>query len=327
MRNKTLMKLVLFAFLIGAGLIGYSQKNISPMAVLEQPKIIQENYKYMQVYFCETDDCGKIQADLIKNTENPDCAFYDIDLENMVSELSKKNYRLVTNDHSKISLEHKFDTNKALMHDKFCIYSNNTFSSGSFNPKEASLFKDYNNLIVIQSDYLSQNYRDEFEELFSGIFGSGAKVRYPKVQYGDILIENYFCPEDSCQKHVLEQMDKANSSIYGLLFSFTDSYIAEKLVEKKNLDIKLVVEKQRMNMQYEKYKFLKENGINIKTDSNPYLLHDKVWIIDRKIVITGSYNPTASGNTKNDENILIIHSSELAEKLLKRFDSIYSSAN
>ena len=163
--------------------------------------------------------------------------------------------------------------------------------------------------------------------MWSGKFGKGSQVKYPKIQYGDILIENYFCPEDQCQKHVLEQLINAQNSIYFLLFDLTDKTLASKLIEKKNLDVRGVVEKQRVTMQYHQYNYLKQNGVNVKVDSNKYLLHDKTWIIDNETVIIGSYNPTGAGNTKNDENILIIHSPELAKIFLKRFDSIYSSAN
>lgn len=40
--------------------------------------------------------------------------------------------------------------------------------------------------------------------------------------------------------------------------------------------------------------------------------HNKVIIIDGKIVITGSYNFSQAAETKNAENILIIHSPKLA---------------
>ena len=53
--------------------------------------------------------------------------------------------------------------------------------------------------------------------------------------------------------------------------------------------------------------------MNIKFDNNkPGKMHHKVFIIDNKTVITGSYNPTKNGNENNDENILIIYSEELA---------------
>jgi len=111
-----------------------------------------------------------------------------------------------------------------------------------------------------------------------------------------------------------------------LLFSFTSQNVADKLIERYNAGFLVsgVVEKQRVNMQYEKARFLKENGISVKADTNKYLLHDKVFIINNEILVLGSYNPTSAGNTKNDENLLIIYNKELANKMGSRFNEIYS---
>ena len=48
-------------------------------------------------------------------------------------------------------------------------------------------------------------------------------------------------------------------------------------------------------------------------------MHHKVCIIDEKIVVTGSFNPTGSGDYRNDENILIIHNEEIAKRFVEEF--------
>ena len=55
-------------------------------------------------------------------------------------------------------------------------------------------------------------------------------------------------------------------------------------------------------------------------------MHHKVIIIDDSIVITGSYNFTANAETQNDENILVIHSPDIAADYLKEFEKIYDQA-
>lgn len=55
-------------------------------------------------------------------------------------------------------------------------------------------------------------------------------------------------------------------------------------------------------------------------------MHHKVFIIDGKTVVTGSFNPTAGGNTRNDENILIIEDEEIAELFLEEFDKVRKEA-
>jgi phosphatidylserine/phosphatidylglycerophosphate/cardiolipin synthase-like enzyme len=110
-----------------------------------------------------------------------------------------------------------------------------------------------------------------------------------------------------------------------MVFSFTDFDIANKLVEKskKELDVRGVLESKRVNMQYNQYRNLAPY-IEITKDTNQYTMHHKVFIIDNQTVITGSYNPTKAGNTKNDENILIIHNKNIAEKYLEEFENLFN---
>lgn len=323
MKTKNLLKIAFLCLLVGSFLISANKESFTGNFISEPP--VKEDYKNISLYFCEKDDCSLIIKENIDNSNKVDCAFYDLDLENIINSMIKKHYRLVVDDGSKVSIPHREDNNNQLMHNKFCVLDKKIIG-GSFNPKKTSLFKDYNNLIVIESDYLTKNYEAEFEELWNNS-RPGNKVKYPLIDYGNTRIENYFCPEDACKDHLLNVLNNANEIDF-LLFSFTDKDILSKLVERytSGAIVKGVVEKQRINMQYELGKELRLNGIDVKTDSNPYLLHDKTWIINNETIIIGSYNPTSAGNKKNDENILIIHNKELAEKMKLRFEDIYSKA-
>jgi phosphatidylserine/phosphatidylglycerophosphate/cardiolipin synthase-like enzyme len=55
-------------------------------------------------------------------------------------------------------------------------------------------------------------------------------------------------------------------------------------------------------------------------------MHHKVIILDGSIVITGSYNFSASAAEKNDENVLIIHSPEIAATYLEEFERVVQQA-
>ena len=108
-----------------------------------------------------------------------------------------------------------------------------------------------------------------------------------------------------------------------MTFSFTDRDIAQLLERKsKYIDVKGLMEAQRITMEYNQYKTF---TFKVYLDKNPKLLHHKVFIIDEKIVILGSYNPTKAANTINDENILIIHDEKIAKLYLNEFSSLIES--
>jgi phosphatidylserine/phosphatidylglycerophosphate/cardiolipin synthase-like enzyme len=64
----------------------------------------------------------------------------------------------------------------------------------------------------------------------------------------------------------------------------------------------------------------------VRLDGNPKSMHHKVIIIDGQIVVTGSYNFSKSAKTRNDENTLILHNSEIAKLYLDEFERVWEIA-
>jgi len=283
-----------------------------------------------EVYFCPEDSCEEQLVNLINNAEKSvHCAFYDLDLDLVINELKEKNVdiKLVIDESNAEEAKglNYVDNGRAkgLMHNKFCVIDDKIISTGSFNPTEKGNSYNNNNLIIISSKYLAENYENEFNELWNKKFGSGEKVKYPVILFNNKKIENYFCPEDSCSEHVIDNLAEAKNEIYFMTFSFTHDEIGRILIDKHNegLKIKGIFEKFGRS-KYSEYYTLEENGVDVRWDEYSYFVHHKVFIIDNKTVITGSFNPTKSGDEKNDENLLIIHDEKIAREYLNEFERI-----
>ena len=295
---------------------------------------LKEYKNIPKVFFCPQDDCeGELFKVINSAKESVHCAFYDFDLERSVNLLDKKSktidIKLVVDDGNFYHVEHlkfaKKDTSSGLMHDKFCIIDDKIVLTGSLNPTENGAYKNNNNLIIIESFYLVKNYEDEFKELWNSEFRKGNKVIYPEFYLNNKKIENYFCPEDNCAYYVAEEIKKAKNSIYFMTFSFTNRRIATAIVLKhyEGLDIKGVFEARQVS-KYSRFNLLEYQGIDVKRDNNKANMHHKVFIIDNKTVITGSFNPTAGADTRNDENILVIHDKAIANLFLQEFERVYN---
>lgn len=290
----------------------------------------------IQVYFCPQDDCeGALVSFLQSAQKSIDCALYEINLPGVQETLLQKSnempVRVVTDSDYLHKFNHSFvKTDKfGLMHNKFCIVDGEKISTGSMNPTVNDAHKNNNNLLLIHSPVLAQNYEEEFEEMWNGTFKKGKPVRIPKVTIGTIDVENYFCPEDHCADQVKEELEKAIISIYFMTFSFTHDGIAHEILLKKldDLDIKGVMEVKQIS-EYSEFKVLEYQlgSERVKKDGNKYNLHHKVFIIDNACVITGSFNPTEGGDTRNDENLLIICDEKIAQKFKEEFDRVWEEA-
>jgi phosphatidylserine/phosphatidylglycerophosphate/cardiolipin synthase-like enzyme len=52
----------------------------------------------------------------------------------------------------------------------------------------------------------------------------------------------------------------------------------------------------------------------LRFDGEHAIAHNKVMVIDQRIVVTGSFNFTNSADTRNAENLLVLESPSLAAR-------------
>lgn len=309
---------------------------ISSCTIQEQKQLIGNIIKEIQIIetgpeptivFCPKENCTKTFLDLIQESDEIKCVLYDLDIPVIIDALVDKNAEVYLEEDNKLD-EFNYGYSYALMHNKFCIFDEKKIMTGSFNPTFNGANRNNNNIIIIESKTLVNNYLSEFNEIKNNIFGKGKINLHSKIIYNNYSIQNYFCPEDNCQKHVLKELDDAKESIRFMTFSFTDTVIADKLIEKQEqgIEIEGIMESKRTTMQYNRYNQLTQNGVLVHKDNNKYNLHHKVFIIDNETVITGSYNPTKSGNERNDENILIIKNKDIARQYLEEFSTLHSKS-
>jgi phosphatidylserine/phosphatidylglycerophosphate/cardiolipin synthase-like enzyme len=205
-------------------------------------------------------------------------------------------------------------TRGAQMHDKFVVIDQTYVWTGSTNLTHNGIYKQNNNAILIQSSKLAQNYTTEFEELFKGEFGktSPNNTPNPDININGTEIETIFESEGDVPRRLSELIANANSVRF-LAFSFTDSMdwsdasgdhsVMDQLISEyqSGLDVKGIIEVT--SRQYVEPMVCAE--MDVQQDGNPEgFMHDKVFIIDGSIVVTGSFNFSASAANSNDENVL-----------------------
>ncbi len=283
------------------------------------------------VKFCPEEDCEKMLVDLINSAQNScHCAFYDLNLESIIDAMNKTSkkadVKLVMDNENYINFSFsKKDGTYGLMHNKFCIIDGRIVFTGSMNPTVRDSKTNNNNIIIINSEKIAEQYDKEFQELWNGQFGKGKKEG--KTFYiNNKKIDVFFCPDDWCANKVIYTLNEAKKSVYFMTFSFTHDKIADVLIKKKKegLDVKGIIEKSQNNA-YCEYNRLKNNSIGVIWDKNKANMHHKVFIIDESVVITGSFNPTMNADTRNDENLLVIYDSEIAKKYLNEFNKLYNA--
>lgn len=292
--------------------------------------VIKEFGPKTEAYFCPRENCTAVLLNYFRASNKIDCAMYDLNVPELVNILKTKKARMVMDDAgAEKTLNPVIDSKYSQMHNKFCVLDNYTVITGSFNPTLGTGIRlNNNNVLIMHSKRIADVYEQEFNVLYSGIFSKYKnRIKRDNVFYlNDEKIEIYFCPEDWCANKVLDALDQAKSNIYFLIYSFTHEKIGDMLIKKKiqGIFVQGIMEKSQ-NSKYSQFKKLNSSGIDVMWDKNGGLLHHKVFIIDENTVITGSFNPSLNGDTSNDENLVIIHSPEIAKKYLEEYNFLHSS--
>ncbi|MDD5712065.1 MAG: phospholipase D family protein [Smithellaceae bacterium] len=129
-------------------------------------------------------------------------------------------------------------------------------------------------------------------------------------------VDVYFSPQGGCTEAIVRQIDQAREEVLVQAYSFSSAPIAQALLKahKRGVRVEIILDKSQRSQRYSSSTFFAHAGIPTYIDGRHAIAHDKVMIIDRAVVITGSFNFTKAAQEKNAENLLIGHSRELAEK-------------
>ncbi len=126
-------------------------------------------------------------------------------------------------------------------------------------------------------------------------------------------------PDDALATAIRGARFSVDAAIYHLnLWSIRNALIA---AHNAGVSVRVVAESD--NMDEIEIQELRDAGILIVEDHRESLMHNKFVVIDSYEVWTGSMNFTINGSYKNNNNLIQIRSSRLAENYISEFEEMY----
>jgi phosphatidylserine/phosphatidylglycerophosphate/cardiolipin synthase-like enzyme len=118
----------------------------------------------------------------------------------------------------------------------------------------------------------------------------------------------HFSPKGGCQDALVKEIKRARREILVQAYSFTADPITLSLVEakKRGVHVEIVLDRSNEVERHTELNVLLDHGLAPLIDANHPIAHNKVMIIDRKVVATGSFNFTNQAEHENAENLLLI---------------------
>jgi len=169
--------------------------------------------------------------------------------------------------------------------------------------------------------------KDEAKRIANEAASLRSRLKTLQSRANTTVLGIYFSPRGGCEAQIIWWINRANISIHVLIYSFTLDSISDALINAYNrgVDVKIVFERDQVT-KYSEYQKLKAAGVPVRNDTNPGLMHNKVMIIDGKIVLTGSFNWSVSAERRNNENLIVIRSIYVARVYEEELDKIWSNS-
>ena len=134
----------------------------------------------------------------------------------------------------------------------------------------------------------------------------------------------HFSPKGGCLDAVVRELQHARREVLVQAYSFTAEPIALALVEAKKRGVEVCILLDRSNEQesYSDLRILLDHGLAPLIDAHHPIAHNKVMVIDKRVVITGSFNFTNQAEAENAENLLVIKGHpELVQAYRQNFET------
>lgn len=152
------------------------------------------------------------------------------------------------------------------------------------------------------------------------------KCLLPKVE-AKTVEENrcYFSPGDDCENAIVSCIRNARHSVKICVFTISENVISEEIIaaKKRGVSVTIITDNDKINDKGSDIRWLATEGIRIKIDEASSHMHHKFCLIDKKTLLTGSYNWTKSAADRNQENLLVTQDPKMVKAYLSEFEKLW----
>lgn len=122
---------------------------------------------------------------------------------------------------------------------------------------------------------------------------------------------------------IIGEVEAARQEILVQAYSFSDADIAKALLNamKRGRTVEVILDRTNETAAYSSASFFNNMEIPLLIDDQHACAHNKIILIDKSIVLTGSYNFSRAANEKNAENLLVTKG---YDGLVKRYVDNYA---
>jgi len=176
---------------------------------------------------------------------------------------------------------------------------------------------------LVRSRLGARNDRRHVEWLEDIIRTLDASRAMPKTKR---LSEVWFSPGGGCGRRVAGLVDGARSTLEVCVFTITHDRISRSLhaAHQRGIKLRIISDDAKALDMGSDLPALAESGVPVAVDDSPAHMHHKFAIVDRRVVLTGSFNWTRSAAEQNQENLVVTDDPSLGRRFSREFERLWS---
>ena len=135
----------------------------------------------------------------------------------------------------------------------------------------------------------------------------------------------------SIPEKLIDRINKAQRTVHIASFEFDLAPVADALIaaHQRGVEVQWITDDEYgidadEDEEVELFARLEKAGVEVKHDDRGALMHNKFWIFDKGTVWTGSTNITVNGNFRNNNNVIVIESPQVAAMYEREFAEMWN---
>jgi phosphatidylserine/phosphatidylglycerophosphate/cardiolipin synthase-like enzyme len=126
---------------------------------------------------------------------------------------------------------------------------------------------------------------------------------------------------------VIPLIRESKKTIDVAVFFLTHNNVSRELVlsKERGVRVRVILDSTAATNGYSKHNYLRRKGISVKVENWGGKMHMKDALFDGEHLLIGSMNWTGAGDSKNDENTLIIRNARDAASYKRFYNQMWDS--
>jgi cardiolipin hydrolase len=140
------------------------------------------------------------------------------------------------------------------------------------------------------------------------------------------ITEAHFSPGEDCRRQLLDLLVAARETLDISVFTISDDRLSDAIIaaQKRGIQVRLITDNDKALDQGSDIARLIDHGIDVRMDSTENHMHHKFAVVDKHVLVNGSFNWTRSATDYNQENILVTNEPKLVAAYFNEFESLWN---